>query len=84
MICSRHYLPVLKKMPAQYIYEPWTAPRSVQEKAGCIIGTNYPRPIVDHSVVMKRNIERMKNARAVKYGNTAEGTTAKTGAKGEI
>ncbi|XP_022085334.1 cryptochrome-2-like isoform X2 [Acanthaster planci] len=66
----RKYLPVLKKMPAQYIYEPWTAPRSVQEKAGCIMGTDYPRPIVDHSVVMKRNMERMKRARAAKYGDS--------------
>ncbi|XP_038063798.1 cryptochrome-2-like [Patiria miniata] len=65
----RKYLPVLKKMPSQYIYEPWTAPRTVQEKAGCIVGTDYPRPIVEHSVVMKRNIERMKKARAEKYGN---------------
>ena len=57
-------------MPAQYIYEPWTAPRSVQEKAGCIVGTDSPRPIVDHSVVSKLNIERMKEARAAKNGDS--------------
>ncbi|XP_072015096.1 cryptochrome-1-like [Amphiura filiformis] len=60
----KKYLPVLKKMPIQYIYEPWNAPRSVQEKAGCIIGQDYPRPIVDHAQVSKRNIGRMKEARA--------------------
>jgi hypothetical protein len=27
-----------KDMPAQYIYEPWTAPLSVQKQANCIIG----------------------------------------------
>jgi cryptochrome len=31
-------------MPKQYIYEPWTAPLSVQEKARCIIGKDYPKP----------------------------------------
>ena len=34
----RKYLPVLKNMPAQYIYEPWMAPPSVQKIAKCIIG----------------------------------------------
>lgn len=61
----------MKKLPAEYIYEPWTAPRSVQEAAGCIIGRDYPRPIVDHSVVSKRNIGRMKDARACQPGKKA-------------
>jgi len=34
----RKYLPVLKKFPDNYIYEPWKAPLSVQKAAGCIIG----------------------------------------------
>ncbi|XP_071802259.1 cryptochrome-1-like isoform X1 [Asterias amurensis] len=73
----RKYLPVLKKMPTQYIYEPWTAPRSVQEKAGCLVGTDYPRPIVVHSDVMKRNMARMKQARATKYGDKNNADTTK-------
>ncbi|CAG2250086.1 CRY [Mytilus edulis] len=32
----RKYLPQLKHFPTQYIYEPWTAPLKVQEKAGCV------------------------------------------------
>lgn len=31
-------------MPEEYIYEPWTAPLSVQTKANCIIGKDYPKP----------------------------------------
>lgn len=31
-------------MPKEYIYEPWTAPLSVQEKARCIVGRDYPKP----------------------------------------
>jgi hypothetical protein len=34
----KHYLPVLRKYPAKYIYEPWKAPLNVQREAGCIIG----------------------------------------------
>merc|ERR1711871_267134 len=58
----RHYLPVLRKMPAKYIYEPWKAPADVQRRAGCVVGVDYPRPIVDHTDVSKRNMARMKAA----------------------
>ena len=60
----RKYLPLLKKFPSNYIYEPWKAPLSVQKAAGCIIGTDYPRPIVDHDVVHKVNMGKMKAAYA--------------------
>ena len=46
----RKYLPVLKDMPKEFIYEPWKAPKSVQEKVGCVIGIDYPERIVDHDV----------------------------------
>ena len=49
-------------MPAQYIYEPWMAPPNVQQTAKCIIGKDYPMCIVDHNIIHKKNIERMKLA----------------------
>mmetsp|Transcript_22320 Transcript_22320/g.24905 ORF Transcript_22320/g.24905 Transcript_22320/m.24905 type:complete len:122 (+) Transcript_22320:39-404(+) len=58
----RHYLPVLKDIPDKYIYEPWKAPLGVQQRAKCIIGKDYPEPIVDHSVASKENKEKMKAA----------------------
>ncbi|CAH2320415.1 6-4 photolyase [Pelobates cultripes] len=64
----KKYLPFLKKFPAEYIYEPWKAPRSLQERAGCIIGKDYPKPIVVHEVVSKQNIQRMKAAYAKRAG----------------
>merc|ERR1712029_689339 len=71
----KKYLPQLKKYPSNYIYEPWKAPLSVQKAAGCIIGTDYPRPIVDHDVVSKENMGRMKAAYdANKAGKTDQGS----------
>jgi cryptochrome len=49
-------------MPAKYIFSPWTAPLAVQQKAGCIIGQDYPLPIVDHDVARDRNMGMMKAA----------------------
>lgn len=61
----KHFLPVLKDMPKQYIYEPWTAPLAVQKKANCIIGVDYPRPVVDHAIANKECRERMGQAYAL-------------------
>ncbi|GFP96357.1 (6-4)dna photolyase [Phtheirospermum japonicum] len=49
----RHFLPILKDMPKEYIYEPWAAPLSVQVKAKCIIGKDYPKPVIAHDVASK-------------------------------
>lgn len=57
-------MPQLKKFPDNYIYEPWKAPLSVQRAAGCIIGQDYPKPIVDHDIARKTNLERMSKAYA--------------------
>ena len=50
--------------PPRYIYEPWKAPLSVQKEAGCIIGKDYPKPIVDHDTVSKANMGRLAEAYA--------------------
>jgi deoxyribodipyrimidine photo-lyase len=41
------YLPELAKVPDKYLSEPWRMPEGVQESAGCVIGRDYPEPIVD-------------------------------------
>eukprot|EP00638_Chattonella_subsalsa_P000746 CAMPEP_0117762888 /NCGR_PEP_ID=MMETSP0947-20121206/18262_1 /TAXON_ID=44440 /ORGANISM="Chattonella subsalsa, Strain CCMP2191" /LENGTH=540 /DNA_ID=CAMNT_0005584393 /DNA_START=199 /DNA_END=1821 /DNA_ORIENTATION=- len=60
----RKYVPQLKKFPSKFIYEPWKAPKSVQEGCNCIIGQDYPTPIVDHQVISKENMSKMKQAYA--------------------
>ena len=58
----RKYLPQLAKFPDKFIYEPWLAPLGVQRAAGCLVGTDYPRPIVDHAIASKANMAKMKEA----------------------
>uniref|UniRef100_A0A1J3II97 (6-4)DNA photolyase n=7 Tax=Noccaea caerulescens TaxID=107243 RepID=A0A1J3II97_NOCCA len=55
----KHFLPVLKDMPNQYIYEPWTAPLSVQTKAKCIVGKDYTKPMVLHDSASKECKRKM-------------------------
>ena len=67
----RHFLPVLARMPDKYIYEPWKAPLEVQKAAGCVVGVDYPRPIVEHDVASKANMD--KHAKAYAAHKAAHG-----------
>ncbi|NXA43208.1 CRY1 protein, partial [Eudromia elegans] len=59
----RKYLPILKNFPSKYIYEPWTASEEEQKEAGCIIGQDYPFPMVNHKEVSDHNLLLMKRVR---------------------
>ncbi|KAK9967075.1 hypothetical protein ABG768_001492 [Culter alburnus] len=56
----RRYLPALRDFPAKFIYDPWNAPEDVQLAAKCVIGVDYPKPMVNHAEASRLNIERMR------------------------
>ncbi|XP_061825762.1 cryptochrome-2 isoform X1 [Nerophis lumbriciformis] len=56
----RRYIPILKDYPNRYIYEPWNAPESIQKAANCVVGVDYPKPMINHAEGSRLNIERMK------------------------
>ena len=58
----RKYIPALQEYPNEFVYEPWKAPLSVQKDAGCVIGVDYPAPMVDHDTTSKENLKKIKKA----------------------
>lgn len=44
----RRWLPVLGRVPAAFLHEPWKMPPGLQHASGCVIGRDYPAPVVDH------------------------------------
>ncbi|HUU73912.1 MAG TPA: deoxyribodipyrimidine photo-lyase [Burkholderiales bacterium] len=50
----RMQLPELAAVPDKYIHEPWKMPPEVQRSSGCLIGENYPPPVVDHAAARKK------------------------------
>lgn len=56
------------------------APLEVQKKANCIIGKDYPAPIVDHKEISKVNIARIKEAYSKQGGSQAATAPAKSAA----
>lgn len=57
----RKYVPELRGLEHKFLYEPWKAPVSVQAAAGCIIGKDYPEPLVDHQEQRKVCVQRLKD-----------------------
>lgn len=59
----RRWVPELESVPAAYLHKPWTMPANVQRKAGCVIGKDYPAPIVEHAWARQRTLAVYKAAR---------------------
>ena len=66
----RKYLPELGGVPDQLIHAPWKMDAAEQAEAKCVIGRDYPGPVVDHASARKRTLER--------YGKTRLGRPAAT------
>jgi deoxyribodipyrimidine photo-lyase len=54
----RRWVPELRDVPHERLAEPWTMSDREQEAAGCVIGRDYPAPIVAHADERRRAIER--------------------------
>ncbi len=50
----RHWVPELSRVPDAFIHTPWKMPTNMQTQVGCVIGKNYPAPIVDHAMARER------------------------------
>lgn len=50
----RRYFPVLSAFSNAAIHAPWTTPAMLQADMGCVIGRDYPAPIIDHELARQR------------------------------
>jgi deoxyribodipyrimidine photo-lyase len=64
----RRYVPELWQVPDDYLAEPWTMPRTMQTAVRCVIGRDYPAPIVAHATARRQALAR--------YGEAAAGAEA--------
>ena len=60
----RYWVPELKDFPSKYIFEPHLAPLPIQESANCVIGKDYPEPMIDRKLAAKENLSRFKESLA--------------------
>ena len=59
----RRWVPELARVPLPYLATPWKMDESVQRMAGCVVGADYPQPIVDDKAAMKAAKDRMYGLR---------------------
>ena len=53
-IYIRRWIPELQLVPLEYLHAPWMMPSELQRAVKCIIGKDYPAPIVDHHTARER------------------------------
>lgn len=53
---TRKYVPELKKLPNKYLFKPWQAPEKILKEAGIILGSNYPKPIIDLKISREKSL----------------------------
>jgi deoxyribodipyrimidine photo-lyase len=58
----RRYLPELAGVPERFLAEPWRMPADCQLAANCVIGRDYPPPIVDHAQARREALQRFRAA----------------------
>jgi deoxyribodipyrimidine photo-lyase len=50
----RRYMLELANVPDEFIHRPWEMPAEIQKKSSCVIGKDYPEPMVDHQMARQR------------------------------
>lgn len=68
----RRWVPELAQVPEKFVHSPWTMPIAEQRRAGCVIGKDYPSPIVDHKVARVRALDAFNQ---LKDGGAGRGRT---------
>ncbi len=58
----RRWIPELASVPEKKLVRPWKMSDAEQEEAGCVIGRDYPEPIVDHAEERRFAVERYRAA----------------------
>lgn len=59
----RRWVPELAGVPTKYAHTPWMMPPELQGQINCIIGRDYPQPIVDHGFARERALAAYKQTR---------------------
>lgn len=63
----RRWLPELARVPDSHIHTPWEMPSALQQQTGCIIGLDYPGPIIDHVEAKERTLAAYAQAKELSH-----------------
>ena len=72
----RKWCPELRAVPLRYLHEPARMPKAAQRDACCVIGADYPRPIVEHQQAYDRAKHMLQERRNAMGWPSAASATA--------
>jgi deoxyribodipyrimidine photo-lyase len=55
----KEYVPELRNVPIELLWTPWKMSLDEQSRYGCILGQDYPKPIVEHASAIQRAKDRI-------------------------
>ncbi len=55
----RRWIPELREVPTEFIAQPEIMPSLTQQMAGCVVGSDYPAPVVDHATAYREAKQRV-------------------------
>jgi deoxyribodipyrimidine photo-lyase len=66
----RRWVPELARLPLAQLATPWALSAAAQREAGCVIGRDYPAPLVDERAALQAARERLYALRATTAAQT--------------
>jgi len=62
----RQWVPELRTLPLEWLFEPWKTPPAVQRSCGVMLGQDYPLPVVRHPAANDAARQRVSDLRSGK------------------
>ena len=59
----RRYVPEVANLDDKEIHAPWLVPADRQLAARCVVGRDYPAPLVDHALARQKTLQRYSAAK---------------------
>lgn len=59
----KQWVPELKTIPTEWIHEPWAMKKTLLNQSDCVIGEDYPMPIVDHKEAIRHARAKLSEVR---------------------
>ena len=66
----KRLVPELQNVPSLYLTEPEKMRERIQKESGCIIGKDYPEPIVNHHLAVAEARKKMSRVRRTQGART--------------
>ena len=68
----RRWCPELAKIPTKYIHKPWELTEREQDVVGCVLGRDYPKPVVDHKTQREKALQIYRSTQNTKEADTVK------------